>query len=411
MREVSVVYATDTNYLFGTLVSLTSLLINAKKETYYKVYILVDQSFSNKDIEIVEKTIKVYSYKCNISFVRVDDLFDDAYLQIDYISKVTYYRLLLPDLLREKKIIYLDGDTIIRCDLGDLYDTKMGNNLIAAVKAPSFFLRDDADYYCKKTGLPSLDNYVNVGVMIMNLEQMRIEKTSERLMMSISKEFDYQDQDVINVVCYGRIVFLDFNYNVMTVYSEWNRVDYYGIFTEKELSNAWNNPRIIHYAGREKPWNTPNVWFGDFWWSVCSKTPLYDEILNHMKHRFVNCLMYQNWCNHGDFSTKKTTPFFDISLKGNIVIYGAGKMAQRLYEELSRKKIKVNLFVVSSKDNNPDSLFGIDVKLLDDLGAREIENSTFIVAFAERYQNVVINKLELLNAHEIIPLSDNWRLV
>ena len=52
--KIPVVFATDKNYLFFTCVAITSMAKNAKSDTFYQVYILADQEFTDEE-KLLEK--------------------------------------------------------------------------------------------------------------------------------------------------------------------------------------------------------------------------------------------------------------------------------------------------------------------------------------------------------------------
>lgn len=40
-----------------------------------------------------------------------------------------------------------------------------------------------------------------------------------------------------------------------------------------------NNPKIIHFAGPNKPWNNPQIPMSEFFWKYAKELPFYEEIL------------------------------------------------------------------------------------------------------------------------------------
>ena len=43
-----------------------------------------------------------------------------------------------------------------------------------------------------------------------------------------------------------------------------------------------NNPKIIHYAGYEKPWVNPNCDFASLYWRYARETPFYECLLKNV---------------------------------------------------------------------------------------------------------------------------------
>lgn len=61
--------------------------------------------------------------------------FEKAQICNTHLSKAAYFRLLIPELIREyDKCIYLDCDIIVHGDLKELYEIELGNNYLAGVK-------------------------------------------------------------------------------------------------------------------------------------------------------------------------------------------------------------------------------------------------------------------------------------
>ncbi|WP_330873087.1 glycosyltransferase family 8 protein, partial [Streptococcus suis] len=71
----------------------------------------------------------------NIHFVTIDrDLFSNLPLTLDGITIETYYRYLLPEILVDcDKVIYLDSDLLIRCDVKELWDIDVSQHYLAGV--------------------------------------------------------------------------------------------------------------------------------------------------------------------------------------------------------------------------------------------------------------------------------------
>ena len=73
-----------------------------------------------------------------------------------------------------------------------------------------------------------------------------------------TKKFRFFDQDIINLLGDGKILYLDDRWNVL-----WHFVipEFYSQLSSQQ-QKAWNsaqsNPFIIHYSSKYKPWNTYN---------------------------------------------------------------------------------------------------------------------------------------------------------
>ncbi len=406
--HIPIVYSTDNEYVFVVIVSITSLVLNANADTFYDLYILTDDSFCRK--KEVLKSLEEFDKKLNIDFINVGNRFEAACLRYDFISRPTYFRLALPQLLKEEKCIYLDADTIVCEDLRILYETDLTDKYIAGVKAPWFHIREDGDRYCEQARLPNMEQYVNAGVLLFNLDEMRKYDLADQFMDYLKYDMECQDQDIINSCCYGKIVSIPFQYNVMTKYTNWELKDYQGIFPETELTGAWNNPSIIHYADRIKPWNVPECCMGEFWWRACRNNS-YAWAYYTQKHsiKFMVKTIFNVSSHNNRFTKIPNLPkLFSLGAKQKLALYGAGKRAAEVMAYLRADNIAPDMVIVKCMEGNPKEINDITVVPLSELDKRQTD-TTLIVATRESLQEEIMQDIKEIRFREIILLNDDWR--
>lgn len=406
MNHISVVYATETDYEC-TVVSMLSALETAKTDTFYDFYILVGIDFLNKFEQEILHCLEHYETRCKINFLKVGELFDNVTLQVDFIKKSTYYRLLIPQLLKEDRCIYIDSDTIICSDLQKLIDVEFEENYIAGVKAPAYILEDNREH-CKQALLPEISQYINAGVLVLNLKKMRKEDLVKKFLELLPLNMPTQDQDIINCVCYGHITFLPFEFNVMTKYSMWEIEDYQGVFTEQEIMRAWNNPLIIHYADRMKPWKNLNCTMGDYWWNVCKRSRIWKKLYRGIPENLLIGTLYHTNLSWNSFTVKKTGVLFDILCKKEIVIFGARGRAAQFIIYLKKHGISPEFAIVSDYSCNSLRVEDIEVRKLTDV-KEDCDGKILVIATLEKYHVEIIALLQNYKFKEVIPLSDSWK--
>ena len=118
--------ALDNGYIYLTIVSITSVMLNSNNRNKYEFYIMhpPDLLIENKN-EL--KSLENKYNRCIINLLDMGNKYAKAKLD-QRITTPTYYRLSLPDLLPNmNKIIWIDGDTITFKDLKELYDIDMNN--------------------------------------------------------------------------------------------------------------------------------------------------------------------------------------------------------------------------------------------------------------------------------------------
>ena len=142
------------------------------------------------------------------------------------------------------------------------------------------FLYYSPDPFCKNK-----DIYINAGVLLINLKELRKDDMVHKLISFLknnNKElFIFHDQTLINYVCndkigilppkYGRINFLDLIEKNESVYD--NRKHKY---TRNELQESYLNPIIFHFI--RKPWVNLNKYKAYLFWDFVEKIGYYEEV-------------------------------------------------------------------------------------------------------------------------------------
>lgn len=166
MNIVPIVFAFDSNLLYPAHICISSLLMSAKSDTFYDIYILYSTKSGLTDNSLC-KILNYYS-NCRIQYRLVDNSFDSSF-EIRGITTPAYYRLLIPELIPEyDKIIYSDVDVIFRSDLFEIYDSiDLENYYLAGVNSLSHLIPENVKYY-EKIGLDAL-NIIYSGYLIFNV--------------------------------------------------------------------------------------------------------------------------------------------------------------------------------------------------------------------------------------------------
>lgn len=240
-----------------TGVMLTSLLINNNKENIH-IHLLYDELEKN---DIDELTQCVKRFKKEISFYKIDPtLFygfpmGEKYQSIHINSMATYYRLYMTEILPKsiEKVLYLDGDLIVRHSIKPLWMLDIDKYYVAAV--PDVF-NNNTKHYNRLQYAQSL-GYFNAGVLLVNLKKWRENNVLESFIAYIkdnAKRLAAHDQDVMNYLFRNDKVFIDLKYNMQNDF--FYRTEYSCLSWEfdEQLHNAQKDPVIVHFTGLFKPW-------------------------------------------------------------------------------------------------------------------------------------------------------------
>lgn len=274
MKNVPIVFAFDNNLVFPACVCISSLMMNAGKDTFYDIYIL-HSVHENLNRECLDK-LPEYFPNCKIQYRCVDETFDTAF-EIRGITTPAYYRLLIPELIPEyDKIIYSDVDVIFRSDLSDIYfNTDLQDYYVAGVNSLLHLIPEFEIYY-KKLGMEA-DKIIYSGNLLINSGKIREDNLVPSFKELAGNKYKFQDMDILNIICKGNIKYLNPEFCFTTYIHQWS------IYDRSKLYLYWDDICInralevgtIHYNGN-KPWNQYCVSF-DVWWEYYRKCPFFDE--------------------------------------------------------------------------------------------------------------------------------------
>lgn len=245
---MNILVTLDANYLFCLNTMLFSLL-RSNPGRYFRVYLLQ----SSVEESQVVKTRQMLGSRGELILIRADERgLEDAPTSARYPREI-YYRIFaaryLPDSV--DRVLYLDPDLIVNGSLERLYSLPMEDYYFAAASHVGELL---SRFNQKRLDMGESDPYINSGVMLMNLERLRLEQDEGevfRFMQEHRKALMLPDQDVISGLYGSRIYPLNpFRYNMT------DRLFNRHAPFEKALNLDWvrQNAVIIHYCGRNKPW-------------------------------------------------------------------------------------------------------------------------------------------------------------
>lgn len=288
-------------YVSATLQSLIEHCSN--KYNYDICFLHTDISKDNQDnlITMAEEYDNI-----SIRFINILSLVYSLKLVANnHVSVQTFYRLLTNNIFSNyKKVLYLDSDLIILRDVAELYYTDLQDNLLAATIDPDHAgeyngaIPGVKKYTSEVLKLSNPYQYFQAGVILFNIEEFNKQFSEKELIEYAQKrEFMYVDQDVLNILCEKKVTYIDMRWNVMT---DCNHFRMNGIIRRapRDIYNAYMKsremPYIIHYAGNEKPWNSPLSDYAEYFWTYSRKTMYYEAVLWRMGDIICSARASQN---------------------------------------------------------------------------------------------------------------------
>ena len=250
MKEtINVAFGVTEAWLRYVYVTICSILANAEEDDSFKFYIMCDTTDIN--FEPMVKALNEIK-KADYKFLLMDNSEFDGAIH-DWLGVSSSYRLKLPSLVDDDKILYLDADTIVLDDIKKLYSYDVSDYYLAAIEDKlSTKMR-------KRVNLKDGETFINGGVQLMNLKRFREDNLEEKIFVKLRESKFYTDQDVINDICRGKILSLPLVFNLMAM-EEDNKEVYAN--RREEYENALENAIILHYTN--KPWSGM-VKHGEFW--------------------------------------------------------------------------------------------------------------------------------------------------
>ena len=278
-NNVTVVLASDNNYVSFLSVAIQSVMEHASSQYNYDIIIL-----SDKISLLSRKRIQNMCILDNVSirFIEIGTLLDEYIFSFrcKQLSRATFSRMFLPELLDAyEKVAYLDCDILVQADLYELYNEDISGMLVAAVKDRYVAtLRDgqteEYDHIKNDVRLSDEDAYFNAGILLMNLESFRSQfSTAQMMKLAVSRTWMWEDQDVLNFLCKGKVKWLDQKWNMLWGMDMQVRDM---IMSEMDYFNAFNMPAIIHYAGGCLPTKTLDDIYSCEFWQTAKNTPYYE---------------------------------------------------------------------------------------------------------------------------------------
>lgn len=294
-----IVFACDENYAPYLPVVLRSLLDNTSPAVQYEV-ILLDCSLNthSKIFAEIKNDIKTaLSVRENFSFRIIAvgaALAQNSFLQknkpaLKRYSYATYARILIPDLLPDyEKVLYFDIDHIILDDVAHFFDFPLEDKLIAAVPDINVAYERLMEHSHRKNLVEeklqlAADNYyIIASPMLLNIPACRNFGFTEKVLAILSREISlpFPDQDAINAVCKGHILYLPQKWgraNARNFSKLCQTIRLQGTAKQNQIILAdWredsDDNAVIHYVTTPKPWNGIEADYAALWWRYAVRT-------------------------------------------------------------------------------------------------------------------------------------------
>ena len=260
--------------------------------------IILEREISNEN-KLALKGYERGKKNVSIRFCQPTDLFSGINIksmELNYPLEV-YFKILAPFVLRNyRKLVVLDSDTILKRDIADLFETDLDGFSVGAVTDIVWhgFYRNDINLACNGNikeycrNILTMKNpfhYVNSGVLLFDAEKYRQELSVEKILDTAkSAPFEIADQDILNLLMEERIMQIDPAWNVYLPVNPavCGAIEIAPVQDRERFEKAYDQPYLLHWAAKPKPWEWPDVICGGDWWQVAMETPFVGGIIARM---------------------------------------------------------------------------------------------------------------------------------
>lgn len=270
-EDIPIFFSIDDGYAPYLAVALNSAIQNCSQERNYRAIILHRElSLDNQaKLAALEKpNFSIEFYQMQTGLEAITDR-KSNYLRCDYFTLTIYFRLFIATMFEEfDKAIYIDSDIAVLGDLAELYDIDLGDNYIGACNDKSVVEVPPLARYMEEYIGVSRDEYINSGVLLMNLKLLREKRFDEHFLNLLNTyHFDSiaPDQDYINAICNGHIKYLDEAWDAMP----------------NENAPELEGAKLIHYNLFSKPWCYDGVQYERYFWEYAKDSGYLSEILEY----------------------------------------------------------------------------------------------------------------------------------
>lgn len=260
---MNILYTLNNGFVPQVGAGICSVCENNLKSDNIKFFIVSAGISENNKQEL---TNLVNNYNREIEIIELPDLKNFFDFEFDTLgwNSIVLARLLVDQLLPDdvQRVLYLDGDTIVRGELTQLWGLDLNGKTIGMSIEPT--MPKARKQGLGLTGYP----YYNAGVLLIDLQRWR-SINAGKIIIDYYRENDGKlfanDQDAINASMKDEIYTISPKYNFYNIFNQYSYnfmcklmkpVEY---ISRDVYHDAVNEPVIIHYLGEERPWREGNT--------------------------------------------------------------------------------------------------------------------------------------------------------
>ena len=260
---MNIVYTLNDKFVPQVGAGIVSLCENNLDSEYINFY-LVSSGISKINKSRLEKLVKSYNRFVDIIELGEIEQYFDFEVDTNGWNPIVLARLLLDKILPNNidRIIYLDGDTIVRGSIKELWNFDLKGKTLGMSIEPTI---DKKRIEILNLGFYP---YFNAGVILIDLKRFKKIKAGQKI-IEYYRKYDGKlfanDQAAINGSMKDEIQVISPKYNFYNIFTQYPYWFLKRIMKPKKYIDkrtfilAKKNPAIIHYLGEERPWRKWNT--------------------------------------------------------------------------------------------------------------------------------------------------------
>lgn len=314
----------DSNFAPYAAVTIKSIIIHNKNIKFYIMY----DNLKKSDIKKIEKLI-MSGENCTVKWINMSGKFDHLNAG-HWKSKSVYFPVALPSICTDDRILFLDADILVTGNIEQLYNQNMDGYYFAGAVDYGIMLSFEKNeiitsetfggrIHCKDfyknvfnyTKTEDFKDYINGGILLLNLKEMRKDNIENQMYNSFNKiDFACNEQDCYNYICKDKKkilskeeAFLILQNNIIENLPEEIKKDYIDNY------NEYRKHLIVHLI--KKPWIQPedDIPYAKMFHEIRKQTPYryYRHRKEIFKFRYSKNSKYLILFGHNIFNTKQET--------------------------------------------------------------------------------------------------------
>lgn len=277
----------DSNFAPYAAVTIKSIMLHNQDVKFYIMY----DNLKKSDIKKITSLIETGD-NCSVEWIDMTGKFDHLSAG-GWKSKSVYFPVALPSICPDDRILFLDADILVTGNLEELYNRNMDGCYILGAQDVGLFSEFNSDDWVESktfggklhvrdyfkrafnySRIEDLNGYINGGIMLYNLKEMRVDDIENKMYDLFSKiDFAYNEQDCFNYIAKGKKKLLT-DKDAILILKDYVIDEMPENIKQEYLNNLKNTtPLLVHLI--KKPWLYPEEYtpYTDMFNEIRKQTP------------------------------------------------------------------------------------------------------------------------------------------